>query len=122
MAREAGRNLDHRLVDGDRDGVQVGSVTFHAQPLRFQWNCSATGKWIVKCGELSWVKERGGVWMIAIEFAGLTPGFPNLRTRSGPDYSLFVFSQMTRSSMILKSRSRSLAASTLLTPRLRCRS
>src|SRR5258707_2583656 len=36
LVGELGRNLDHRLVDQHRHGVQVAGVTLQPQPLRLQ--------------------------------------------------------------------------------------
>jgi len=46
IAREHGRNLDHGLVDGHRNGVQILRIRLEPQALGLERNRPATGKWI----------------------------------------------------------------------------
>ena len=70
-------NLDHGLVDGHGHGVEVGGPGFQPEALGFQRQRAASGKGIMKGGELFGVEKFLRLRMIAVEVAGFPPRFHN---------------------------------------------
>ena len=81
FAREFGRDLDHRLIDKDRNRIQIAGIAFQAQSLRFQRQGTAAGKGVVKGGKLVAVKQLFGAGMVNIVCAGRPPALPDLGPR-----------------------------------------
>ena len=78
----------------------------------------AKGSW--KAGSFSGLKSEAASGWLRFSSQVSRHDFQISARAAFSTASLFVFSQTTKSSMILNSRSRSFAASTLLMPRLRC--
>ena len=53
FAGEAGRNLNHSLIDRYSYRIQVVGVCFQPKTLRLQGNGSTTGKWVKQCGRIA---------------------------------------------------------------------
>ena len=69
-----GRNLDHRLVDEHRHGVEIGGVGLQPQPLRLQRDRAAAGKGVVQTGQFVGVEKLCRLRMLLVECTDLPPG------------------------------------------------
>ncbi len=80
-AGELGRNLDHRLVDKHRHGVQVRSVGLQPQPLRLQRQRAAAGERIVEGRQPLRIEQFRGLGVVLVLRASAPPATPNLVAR-----------------------------------------
>ncbi|OQA10314.1 MAG: hypothetical protein BWY66_00216 [bacterium ADurb.Bin374] len=78
---ELRRDLDHRLVDQHRDGVQIRGPGFETQPLGFERQSSAAREGIVKRREPLGVEQLGRPGVVFVQLAGLPPALADLFPR-----------------------------------------
>lgn len=73
-ARELGWDFNHGLVDEHGHGVEVTRVSLQPQSLRLQRDGTATGKGIVQGGQFVGIEQLGGLRVVLVQLAHLTPG------------------------------------------------
>ena len=73
--RELRRDLDHRLVDENRNRVEVAGIGFEAEPLRFHRDGSRTCERIMNRGQSVSVEHAFRLRVLAVQLARLSPGF-----------------------------------------------
>ena len=81
LARELGRDLDHRLVDQHRHRVEVAGESFQPEPLRLQRQRPATGEGVVEGGELVAVEELLRARVVGVLGTGAPPALPDFVPR-----------------------------------------
>src|SRR5690606_40713842 len=76
--RELRRDLDHRLVDEDGDGVEVARVRLEPEPLRLEGEGPSASEGVVEGRELLGVEELVGAGVVLVGFTGPPPALPDL--------------------------------------------
>ncbi len=78
LARELGRDLDHRLIDQHRHRVEIRCVGLQPQPLGLQGKRPAAGKGVVEGRQLVTVEELLCPRMAGVLRARVPPALPDL--------------------------------------------
>ncbi|MNV88642.1 hypothetical protein D3C71_1828630 [compost metagenome] len=61
-------------------------MAFQTQALRLQRDGTTARKRIMEGGQLGWVEQLCGLWVLLVEFAGLLPAVADLRPRAFQHY------------------------------------
>ena len=78
---ELRRDLDHRLVDQHRHGVEVAGVRLQPQALRLQGDRAAAGERVVEGGQDVAVEQLLRARMVGVLGAGAAPRLPDFVAR-----------------------------------------
>ena len=104
--RKLWRNFDHRLVDEHGDRIQIAGIGFKTKALCLQRQCPAARERIVQAGSLSGLNRSAACgWSLFSSQVSRHDLRISARAFSRTS-SFVVFSHLTRSSRMLKSRLR----------------